>query len=210
MDVDLEQNLEKLIDNLISKDKTFYNLHKQIGLISFTKRELNFESLTRIIINQQLSSSAAKTIFSRFKKLFPNQENLTPQLINEIKFETIREQGVSTSKTEYIKNLSVIFLEYPNLINSWKDLNDELALYEIQKIKGLGPWSANIILLFYMGRENIFPFGDTTLKKAFLNLYNKSLDKDLVELKWAEPFKSVVALYFWKWVDNGMIKLKHI
>lgn len=210
MNSELEKNLQKKINHLSSIDETFFNLYKQIGLISFTKRDLNFESLTRIIINQQLSSSAAKTIFSRFKKIFPNHEKLTPQLINEIKFETIREQGVSNSKTEYIKNLSMTFLEHPNLINSWKKLDDELALNEIQKIKGLGPWSANIILLFYMGRENIFPFGDTTLKKAFLNLYNKSLDKDLEELKWAEPFKSVVALYFWKWVDNGMIKLKHI
>ena len=208
MDIDLEKNIEKITDNLISKDKTFCKLQNQIGLISFKKRELNFESLTKIIINQQLSSSAAKTIFSRFKKLFSNHENLTPQLVDKIMFETIREQGVSNSKTKFIKNLSVIFLENPNLINSWKNLDDDLALNEIQKIKGLGPWSANIILLFYLGRENIFPFGDTTLKKAFLNLYNKELDKDLEGLKWAEPFKSIVALYFWRWVDNGMIPLK--
>lgn len=207
MNTDLEENFENGIYHLRLVDVTFSKLYEQLGMISFAKRELNFEALIKIIINQQLSNSAAKTIFSRFKNIFPDTEKLTPKLINDIDFETIKKQGVSNAKTQYIKNLSTIFLEYPDLLNNWRNLDDELALNEIQKIKGLGPWSANIILLFYMGRTNIFPFGDTTLRKAFSNLYNKPLDKNLDALEWANPFKSIVALYFWRWVDNGMIKL---
>ena len=81
-------------------------------------------------------------------------------------------------------------------------------MIEIQKLNGFGPWSGNIILLFYMGRPNVFPFGDTTLKKAYSNIYNQTLNKNLTELNWAEPYRSIVALYFWRWVDNGMIKIK--
>ena len=89
----------------------------------------------------------------------------------------------------------------------WQKLNDKECSIEIQKIKGLGPWSASIILLFYFQRLDIFPYEDSTLNKAYFSLYKKKLSKNLSEVSWARPYRSVLALYLWKWVDNGMVPL---
>jgi DNA-3-methyladenine glycosylase II len=206
--LECKNNLEDGLKILTYKNKIFLSLVQQIGPIEFNKRELNFESLIRIIINQQLSNHVAKLIFSRLKDLCKNYNKITPDFIFNLDFQKIRNQGISNAKVKFIKDLSNEFLKSPNLIDRWFNLNDENALIEIQKLNGFGPWSGNIILLFYMGRPNVFPFGDTTLKKAYSNIYNQTLNKDLVELDWAEPYRSIVALYFWRWVDNGMIKIK--
>ena len=206
--LDIEKNLENGLKFLTNKNKNFSLLVKQIGLIEFTRRQLNFESLIRIIINQQLSNHVAKVIFSRLKDLSKNYDQITPDFIFNLEFEKLRNQGISTSKSKFIKDLSEEFLKSPDLIDEWFNLDDENALIEIQKLNGLGPWSGNIILLFYMGRPNVFPFGDTTLKKAYLNIYSKTLNKNLKELDWAQPYRSILALYFWRWVDNGMINIK--
>ncbi|MDC0549046.1 hypothetical protein OAP20_04820 [Alphaproteobacteria bacterium] len=205
--LDYKNNFKQGLEYLSNKNEIFSSVVKQVGSISFNKRDLKFESLIKIIINQQLSNNVANVIFLRLKKLNLNKE-VTPAFISKIDFEKIRNQGVSNSKATFMKDLSRDFLKNPKIINKWKQLDDENAFLEIQKHNGFGPWSANIILLFYMSRPNIFPFGDSTLKKAYQNIYNKNLNKDLKELNWAEPHRSIVALYFWRWVDNGMIKFK--
>ncbi len=205
--LDYKNNFKKGVEYLTNKNKIFSSLVKQVGLISFNKRDLKFESLIKIIINQQLSNNVANVIFLRLKELNLDKE-ITPAFISKIDFDKIRNQGISNSKATFMKDLSGEFLKTPKLIDIWKKLDDESAFLEIQKHNGFGPWSANIILLFYMSRPNIFPFGDSTLKKAYQNIYNETLSKDLKELNWAEPYQSIVALYFWRWVDNGMIKIE--
>ena len=85
--------------------------------------------------------------------------------------------------------------------------NDEDAKIEIQNLKGFGPWSANIILLFYLGRNDVFPYNDSTLQKAYYKIYGKHLSPNLLELNWARAYRSIIARYFLKWVDNGMKEL---
>ena len=97
-----------------------------------------------------------------------------------------------------------------DFIDGLKELDDENAKIQIEKLKGFGPWSSNIILLFYLDRIDIFPEGDTTLIKAYKNIYKKELDKKLTAINWAIPYRSILALYFWKWVDNGMHPLKKL
>ena len=206
--LDCKDNFEKGLDYLSNKNKTFLSLVKQIGPISFNRRDLKFESLIKIIINQQLSNKVADIIFSRLKKLCNYNDEIKPKFINELKFNELRDIGISNSKVKFITELSKDFLKSPRIIEKWQVLEDQEIFFEIQKHNGFGPWSANIILLFYMGKPNIFPIGDSTLKKAYQNIYNQPLDKELKKLKWAEPFRSIVALYFWRWVDNGMNKIE--
>ena len=86
-------------------------------------------------------------------------------------------------------------------------LEDQDLLVEIMKLKGFGPWSANIVLLFYLGRANVFPSGDNTLIKAYKHLYKVDLLNKPDHIEWASPYKSILSLYLWRWVDNGMKEL---
>ena len=178
-------------------------------MINFKKRELNFEAMTKIIINQQLSNTVATAIFDRLKSLFRKKFEISPEKFIDLDDKKIRDQGISYNKIKFMKNLSSKLINCPELFNNWFEIEDNYASKEIQKLNGFGPWSANIILLFYMGRPNIFPFGDATLQKAYYNIYKKKLNKDLKGLDWAQPYRSIIALYFWKWVDNGMVPLNN-
>ena len=206
--LDHKNNFKKGLEYLINKNETFSSIVDQVGSMNFKRRELKFESLIKIIINQQLSNNVANIIFSRVKNLNHNYKEITPDFILNSEFQKLRDQGVSNSKVTFMKDLSDQFLKSPKLIDDWSKLDDETALNEIQKQNGFGPWSANIVLLFYMARPNVFPYGDSTLKKAYSSLYKSSLSKSLEELSWAEPYRSIVAIYFWRWVDNGMIKIE--
>ncbi len=194
------------IETLAERDKNFSKLVAQIGKIEFEKREINFRTLAKIIINQQLSGSAADTIFGRLENLLELKECREPDQFLNIPDKDLRTIGISFSKIGFIKDLARRLDGNPDLICSWNSLNDNEALEAIQNLKGFGPWSANIILLS-MGRKDVFPFDDTTLKKAYLNIYGKPLSKNLQEIDWAKPFRSFLARYFWRWVDEGMKEL---
>ncbi len=205
----MTKNLDKtklVIENLATKDKKFSLIVKQIGFISLKKREINFEVLLKIIINQQLSNQVADVIFLRLKNEISVSKNIDPKTIMDIDNEVLRKLGISFSKISFMKDISEKIINNPNLIKSWENLENQDAITEIQKLKGFGPWSANIILL-YMGRMDIFPYNDATLQKAYNIIYEKKLSKNLSEINWAKPYRSIFAKYLWKWVDNGMIPL---
>ncbi len=195
------------IENLTTRDKKFCSIVKQIGFINLKKRKLNFDALLKIIINQQLSNKVADILFLRLKKEASVSGSIDPKTIIDLNPKVLRKLGISFSKINFMKEIAENINKSPNLLKFWENLDDETAFCEITKLKGLGPWSANIILLFYMGRNDIFPFNDSTLQKAYFKIYNKKLTKNLEEINWARPYRSIFANYLWKWVDNGMKKI---
>ena len=168
---------------------------------------LNFQALVKIIVNQQLSNSAANTIFERIKNNYPNEAILLPELLLNSSNEKLRSAGLSYSKINFIKSVANECINRPNIIDEWEVLEDQDLLVEIMKLKGFGPWSANIVLLFYLGRANVFPHGDNTLNKAYKHLYKVDLLNKPDHIKWASPYKSILSLYLWRWVDSGMKEL---
>ena len=170
--------------------------------IEFYKNELNFESLTKIIINQQLSNTAANTIFQRLKSSTASKSELYPEDIRNIDLKILRKCGISNSKSNYIINLAKILLDNQNLFTEWKSLDYENASIEIQKIKGFGKWSSDIIQLSYLGNLDVLPINDATIKKAVLKIYNFKLDSDTEKkLDWARPYRSILSRYLWRWID---------
>lgn len=163
-----------------------------------------FEHLTGDIIGQQLSGKAANTIYSRFKALFPGNK-IEPQKLLKIPDQTLRNAGLSWAKASYVKNIARAYLDQTVKFDKFSDLPDQEIIEELTTIKGVGPWTAEMFLMFTLGRENVFSHGDLGLKKGFCLLYKiETPSRDQIEkviTKWS-PYKSYASITLWHSLEN--------
>ncbi len=202
-------NFYEALVHLSKTDKILESVIKEIKPEKPGKREPNFEAIVRIIAGQQLSSAAASTIFNRLKE-FLGKNEITPQLIKKYKPQQILKCGLSNAKTKYILNLAYLFLVQPTFLDELKDKKSKDIIEGLQKIKGIGIWSASIFALFYLNHPDIFAWGDVSLKKAIKLLYevDEKLDHErVIEIisKW-KPYQSTACIVLWKWLDEGAVK----
>lgn len=186
------------------KDPIINKLVKKYPAPKFEDRsKFLYEDLIETIISQQLSGKAANTIFTRFKKLFGQKSFPNPQDILEMKDEEIRTAGISFQKTSYLKSTADAFVN--NLINAQrvKEMTDEEAISSLTQIKGIGRWSAEMILIFTFNRPDIFSIGDLGLRNAVKNLYGITDQKQILKLseKWS-PYRSTASWYLWRSLEN--------
>ena len=180
-------------------------LGKIISLINPQKKSNNadnFTSLVKIIIGQQLSGAAAKTIVNRLNKHL-DEVNYNPGKIITMSNEDLRSCGMSNSKVSYIKGLAQTFCKDPYYFKNLKKIEEKEILNELCKIKGVGIWTASIFAMSSLGYKNIFPYGDVSLNKAIKNLYGNQFDQETIISKWS-PYKSYACRVLWQWVDKGM------
>lgn len=195
----------------LKKDKILKKIIEEYD-IHYLQSETNlFESLVETIISQQLSGKAAETIYNRFKVLFTHSTSsgqankLTPQNILKIKDEKIRECGISYPKIKYIKGLCKAIVDGSFAPDKVQNLSDEEVIAELTKLKGIGRWTAEMILIFSLKRPDVFSVGDLGLRTAVSKLYNinreniKEIGK--LSLKWA-PYRSFAARYLWRSLNN--------
>lgn len=160
-----------------------------------------FVSLCREIIGQQLSGKAAGAIYARFEALFPKKK-ITAQALSELSDETIRSIGTSWAKVSFLKDLAKKVQDKEIDLTRLDTLSNDEVLTTLTKIKGIGPWTAEMFLMFGLGREDIFSFGDLGLKKAIMKLYKlkKEPSKKRLELltkKWS-PYRTYAACILWQ------------
>ena len=202
-------NFYEALVHLSKTDKILENVIKEIKPEKPDKREPNFEAIVRIIAGQQLSSAAASTIFNRLKE-FLGKNEITPKLIKKCKPQQILKCGLSNAKTQYILNLSDLFLAEPNILNELKDKESNEIIEGLQKFKGIGIWSASIFALFYLNHPDVFAWGDISIKKSIKLLYEEDKEMNnerIIEItsKWI-PYRSTACIVLWKWLDEGAIK----
>lgn len=163
-----------------------------------------FSDLISSIISQQLSVKAAATIQKRFLALFDNKFP-TPEQILQIPDEKIRECGISFPKIKYIKGIATAVIEKQIDLNKIPTLSDAQVLEELIKLKGVGKWTAEMLLMFSLGREDIFSMGDLGLRTAVSKLYGVDRDDfvsiEKISLKWS-PYRTSASRYLWKSLDN--------
>lgn len=110
---------------------------------------------------------------------------------------------MSYSKANYIKNIATAFLDGEIDVGEIKKMNDEEAIKELTKIKGVGKWTAEMTLIFTLNRDDVFSLGDAGLRRAIKNLYNIEKDKDILKLSetW-KPNRSLACWYLWRSLEN--------
>ncbi len=161
-------------------DPLLYAAAKDISIKPLKPRQPRdyFRSLCFEIINQQLNGKVARTIFARFEAMF--RQGITPESVNRIKIERIRSIGASWSKAEFIKDLAKKVCSGELDLSKLKRLDNESAIGQLTSVKGIGPWTAEMFLMFTIGREDLFSHGDLGLRKGVEKLYGIT-DKDEVE-----------------------------
>ncbi len=200
---------KSILNHFQKSDPIIYKYLSEVKILDWISVNKNasehdyFISLTKKIIYQQLSNKAASTIYYRFEKALNGK--VTPHSILKTKTEKFREVGVSQQKTSYLFDLSQKFLNKELNLKNIKDLKDEEIINELIKVKGIGRWSAEMFLIFDLGRENVFSFGDQGLKKAIKNIYKpKDLSEKTINKiisKWI-PFRTYGSIALWHSLDN--------
>ena len=156
-------------------------------------------TLVRSIVGQQISVKAADAIWNRLEKACGNSINEKNLL--KLNTENLRETGLSKTKSSYILNVVDANLSE----KKWGNMSDEEVSEELCKIKGVGPWTADMFLIFRLGRTNILPLGDIGLVNAINLHYNNKEKLSKEELakfkdKWS-PWCSVATWYMWRSLD---------
>lgn len=199
-------DFKKAIIHLKSVDFVLASLFNKYPVVILHPHTNYFQSLAEAIISQQLSGKAATTIITRFKKLFPGTDFPSPKQVLRKKDSDLRSVGISGSKASYIKNLAKAVEEKTVHFTDVAKLTDEEIIEMLTKVKGIGRWTAEMFLIFSLGRLDVFSCGDLGLRNAIKKLY--SLRKDMspkqlhkLSLRW-QPYRTCASLYLWASLNN--------
>lgn len=195
---------EEALKHLAVADARLAAIIKSVGACEIKMRKDPFRSLVEAIIYQQLAGSAADAIYGRFVKIFGRFPR--PAQLLGTKDAELRAAGLSGRKTEYLKDLAARVSDGRLKLAHLPKLPDEQVVEQLVQVKGIGRWTAEMFLIFCLGRQDVLPVGDLGLRKAMQKTY--SLDelpspesmRDIA-LPW-KPYCSVATWYMWKSLEN--------
>lgn len=189
---------KKLAKLIVQQEPFTLKFHKNICL-----------RLCASIMSQQLSTKVAKVIYHRFLDLYGGQEP-TPQQIVATPFDKVRAIGLSNAKTQYVLNVAQFAIDHKLDDKSLKKMSDEEIIALLTQIKGVGKWTVEMLLMFTLGRQDIFSADDYGIQVAMKNIYklddsNKKQFKERmlkISSKWT-PYRTYACLHLWHWKDNA-------
>lgn len=156
------------------------------------------------IISQQLSGKVAQVITGRFMALFPGAYP-EPDDILAMEFERLRSAGLSNSKTNYIRNVAEFFSSPEHRQKNWPELNDEEVIRFLTQIKGVGRWTAEMVLMFTLDRPDVLPVDDLGIQQSMAALFGwqesgKALQNKMMEAAEAwRPYRTYACKFLWRW-----------
>lgn len=187
---------------LRKKDNIMKNIIDSYEGEALSLRGDPFFTLARSITGQQISVKAADSVWNR---LVDGLGAITPERVAKADAELLRGFGLSTRKVLYMHNIANHFLENAARISQWQSMEDDAIIKELSQIKGVGRWTAEMLLIFGLGRPDVFPLDDLGLIKGIYRHYNhgeKMSKEELLEIgeKW-RPWRSMGTWYMWRVLD---------
>lgn len=192
----------------LSKDKKIRKLIEQNGVFTLAKQKNVCIYLCASIMSQQLSTKVADVIYQRFLNLYAGRQPKPEQII-ETAPETLRAIGLSNAKTSYVHNVARFALEQGMDHRKLHKMDDEEVIAYLSQIKGVGRWTVEMLLMFALGRENVFALDDLGIQNAMIALYQldrtdkKQFREEMLRIsnKWS-PYRTYACMYLWRWKDN--------
>ncbi len=188
---------DKKLARTIGEDLHELTLHKNIPV-----------RIMASIISQQLSTKVAKVIFKRFLELYNGREP-KPQQVLDTQATTLRSIGLSNAKVSYVHNVAAFCIEHKITDKKLLSMSNEAVIDLLVQIKGIGRWSVEMLLMFTLGREDVFAVDDLGIQQAMCKLYKldftnkKEMKEQMLKIsaKWS-PYRTYACLHLWSWKDN--------
>ena len=188
--------------HLVKKDRVMKRLIPQFGDAAPQTRRDAFTALARSIVGQQSSVKAAQAVWERFAAL---SRTLSPAHVLKLKVDDMRAAGLSARKIDYLVDLALHFDNGKLHVKDWESMDDEAIIAELVDIRGIGRWTAEMFLIFYLQRPNVLPLDDPGLITGISQNYfsgeqvSRSDAREVAEA-W-KPWCSVATWYIWRSLD---------
>lgn len=193
----------------LSKDKKLKKIIIKQKPHKLIKRKNINTWLCASIMSQQLSTKVADVIYQRYLDLYDGKEP-TPQQILETAFEKLRGIGLSNAKVNYVQNVARFELESGLDHKKLQKMSNEEVILYLTQIKGVGRWTSEMLLMFALGREDVFAVDDLGIQNAMIKLYglntkNKKKLREqmlIISEQWS-PYRTYACVHLWRWKDNA-------
>lgn len=188
---------DKVLSRCLTTEITELKLQKNITI-----------RLMASIMSQQLSTKVAAIIYDRFLNLYNGKEP-KPQQVLDTPFEQLRSIGLSNAKVQYVQNVAAFCIANKITDKLLQKLSNQEIIEMLTQIKGVGKWTVEMLLMFSLGRADVFAVDDLGIQQAMIKLYNldtsnkKLLKEKMTEIsiKW-QPYRTYACLHLWKWKDD--------
>ena len=200
-------DLSAAIEHLRAADPVLRELIDEIGVDSLGDRRIgrprdHYGALVRTIVGQQLSTLAARAIYGRLTERFGGRAPTPEEILAEDPDALRTSVGLSHAKVRYLRSLAEHVLDGSLALNKLGRLSDDEVTARLTAVNGIGPWSADIFLMFHLQRPDVLPVGDLGIRKAFQALYRLPALPEAAEMeRIAEPWRphrSLACLFLWR------------
>jgi DNA-3-methyladenine glycosylase II len=190
-------------------DPVIHGVFKQVGPCTLKPQRDRFNMLVRSIISQQISTSAARSIRAKLEALIA-PEKVSPEVLSRLTFEQLRSAGLSSQKATYLHDLAAKAADGTVQLKTVGRKSDEEIIAELIQVKGIGRWTAQMFLIFSLGRPDVFPPDDLGIKVALRNLYGLAelptkAEAHALAAPWT-PHSTFATWYLWRSLDLAKAK----
>jgi len=193
------------VKHLARRDKILARIIKRVGVVKVEPPDDYYEHIVGSIIYQQISGAAGDSILKKFRGLY-NGRVPSPRRFLSTPKKRVRAAGISPQKYSYLKDLCTRILQGELKLSKFESMENEDIIEELDEVRGIGRWTAEMFLMFSLGRTDIVPRDDLGIKKAVMKAYglrshpSGSKFSELAE-RWA-PYGTIASLYLWRSVDG--------